>query len=199
MKKNNIMRAVAWSLASVVLGGALVYYNFIYQPPTTPFAIGEECPDFTAKQVAYNGTKWEDTGETFSLSDYKGKVVIVNFWATWCADCVKELPDFDRVYKEYSDEVELLAVADKSDSMSYMVRWLNGEGWKSHSPNSDWKPFTFTIGQNDQEDLFSRLGGSGAIPRTVIVDKNGVAVAEANKLNYEELKALIEPYLSAEE
>lgn len=50
------------------------------------------------------------SGETVRLSDLKGKKVFINFWATWCPPCKKEMPEMQKFYEEYSDEVEILAV-----------------------------------------------------------------------------------------
>lgn len=63
-------------------------------------AIGKLAPNFTLENL---------DGEEVSLSDYKGKIVFLNFWATWCPFCVKEMPDFDKLIKE-NDDLVVLAV-----------------------------------------------------------------------------------------
>ena len=60
-----------------------------------------EAPDFEVTLVS---------GETVKLSDYRGQKVLLNFWATWCGPCVKEMPAFQRLYEEYPDDVVILAV-----------------------------------------------------------------------------------------
>ena len=48
-----------------------------------------------------------------NLSDYEGKVVILNFWATWCAPCLDEIPDLNRLQREYADDLVILSVSDE--------------------------------------------------------------------------------------
>jgi peroxiredoxin len=63
---------------------------------------GSKAPDFTLKTL---------DGQETSLKDYRGKKVILNFWATWCPPCKAEIPEMQRFYKEYhSKNVEILAV-----------------------------------------------------------------------------------------
>ena len=65
----------------------------------------------TPEQKASPGLSLIDAdGNTVMLSDFVGKTVVINFWATWCSPCVGELPEFYDVYKEYSDRVEFLFV-----------------------------------------------------------------------------------------
>ena len=57
---------------------------------------------------------YDQYGKKHSLEEYKGKVVVINFWATWCGYCVRELPEFEKVYKEFGSnkkEVVILGVA----------------------------------------------------------------------------------------
>ncbi|MRH42606.1 redoxin domain-containing protein [Aquibacillus halophilus] len=63
--------------------------------------IGDKAPDFTLETL---------DGEKVSLSDYQGKKVFLNFWATWCGPCRVEMPDMEEFYNEYGDEVEIIAV-----------------------------------------------------------------------------------------
>ena len=62
---------------------------------------GEMAPDFELKTLG---------GETVKLSDYKGKKVILNFWATWCPPCREEMPEMQDFHDEHGEEVEILAV-----------------------------------------------------------------------------------------
>ncbi|PAV29383.1 cytochrome C biogenesis protein [Virgibacillus profundi] len=62
---------------------------------------GDMAPDFELETL---------DGKTVKLSDYKGKKVILNFWATWCPPCREEMPEMQDFHDEYGDEVEILAV-----------------------------------------------------------------------------------------
>ena len=71
----------------------------------TEVKAGEAAPDFTVLSPELKEVK---------LSDYKGKVVVINFWATWCGYCVQEMPEFEKVYKEFGSnkkDVIILGVA----------------------------------------------------------------------------------------
>ncbi|WP_338469358.1 TlpA disulfide reductase family protein [Niallia sp. XMNu-256] len=72
------------------------------QKDTLPgLAIGEKAPDFELKTLS---------GETVKLSDYRGKKVLINFWATWCPPCKEEMPDMEKFYQENREDVVILAV-----------------------------------------------------------------------------------------
>ena len=60
-------------------------------------------------------------GKKHNLADYKGKVVVINFWATWCGYCVRELPDFEKVYKEFGSntkDVVILGIAGPKSKLN---------------------------------------------------------------------------------
>ncbi|MGI9546409.1 MAG: TlpA family protein disulfide reductase [Flavobacteriaceae bacterium] len=62
-------------------------------------------------------------GGEFNLSEAEGKVVLINFWATWCPPCVAEMPDLNELYQDYSDEVVFLFVArDKKSSVDTFMK-----------------------------------------------------------------------------
>ena len=58
-----------------------------------------------------------ETGLPDSLSAYKGKIVVLNLWATWCGPCRRELPSLERLYSNYKDELVVLALSDENDSV----------------------------------------------------------------------------------
>ena len=79
----------------------------------------EEIPEIPAPDF----TLTDQNGEPHTLSDYKGQVVFLNFWATWCGPCKQEMPDIQAMYEEFnqnSDEVVILGVANpKTDDVPY--------------------------------------------------------------------------------
>ena len=58
-----------------------------------------------------------DTGEEDRLSHYAGKVVILNFWATWCAPCLDEIPDLNRLQREYPDDLAIISISDEDPEL----------------------------------------------------------------------------------
>jgi peroxiredoxin len=94
------MKKIIGSLLLLILIG-VAFYQVLNQPDT-PVQAGEgnEAIDFTLK---------DPDGKEISLSDYKGKKVLLNFWATWCNPCKKEMPDLEKIHQSYPD-VAVLAV-----------------------------------------------------------------------------------------
>lgn len=87
--------------------GTLLFANGFFVNETTkpepglPLTIGSPAPDFSLGQLA---------GEKVSLSDFKGKPVIINFWATWCLPCKEEMPLLDKVTHQHAGQVVVLGV-----------------------------------------------------------------------------------------
>lgn len=112
--------------------------------------VGMKAPDFELKNLS---------GERVKLSDYMGKKVIVNFWATWCPPCKAEIPDLQRYYTEAGDEVQILAV--------------------NIDPQNDVKKFvadtkvTFPV-LLDDKDSVNRLYKILSIPTTYFIDEEGI-------------------------
>ncbi|WP_282059946.1 TlpA disulfide reductase family protein [Bacillus pumilus] len=88
------------SAVLLVLIGLLVWNLLEPKEPAIGLEKGDKAPDFELKTL---------DGQMASLSDYQGKKVLVNFWATWCKPCRTEMPDLDAIRSEY-DRVEVLAV-----------------------------------------------------------------------------------------
>ncbi len=108
-------------------------------------------------------TVYDENGKEVSLSDSYGKPIVVNFWATWCGYCVKELPDFDALYKEYGDEIVFM-----------MVDLPDGQRETESSARSfiKEKGYSFPI-YFDLNGSASKAYVENGIPVTVFIDKNG--------------------------
>jgi len=91
----------------------LVVGGFIYallRPGTSGPAVGDAAPDFQLSDL---------DGRTLQLSDYRGKVVVLNFWATWCAPCVQEMPSLNRLVETLGPRgVAVLAVSVDDDEQA---------------------------------------------------------------------------------
>lgn len=101
-KKRNraIMRSIILSLLVAAIGYTI--YNSVTAENIEVLKVGDKAPDFTLQDM---------DGTSHKLSDYEGEGVFLNFWGTWCAPCVKEMPAMDRQYQEFEQQgVQILAV-----------------------------------------------------------------------------------------
>jgi peroxiredoxin len=107
-------------------------------------------------------------GNLEGLDDHSGKVIFVNFWATWCVPCVKEMPSFENLYRRYrSQGLTLLAVSlDKGDSSKVQ-------------DFADKHKLSFPI-LLDIEGVAEKLYPSFSIPFTYVIDKQGRVVARVD-------------------
>ena len=113
--------------------------------------ISGPAPDFTLKS---------NTGKNIRLSDLRGQVVMINFWASWCGPCRQEMPILDDLYKRYSKlGFTLIGVNVEQDSS------------KANAYLKD-IPVSFPV-LYDTGNLTSKLYNVNAMPTTVMVDRNG--------------------------
>jgi peroxiredoxin len=107
-------------------------------------------------------------GNMEGLDDHLGKVIVVNFWATWCVPCVKEMPSFENLYRRYrSQGLTLLAVSlDKGDSTKVQEF-------------ADKHKLSFPI-LLDTKGVAEKLYPSFSIPFTYVIDKQGRVVARVD-------------------
>lgn len=117
--------------------------------------VGEAAPDFTLKNMQ---------GENVTLSDLRGKVVLVNFWASWCPPCRQEMPSMEELYQHLQDrEFEMLAINVEENGPDAVAKFLED---KSHS-----FPILF-----DPQTQAQRRYNVSRFPETFVVDRNGIVV-----------------------
>lgn len=134
------------------------------------------------RQEAIDVTFYDSEGKAVKLSDYYGKPVVMNFWATWCGYCKQEMPDFQEVYEEYKDKVEFLFINSTDGSRETREKaetYLQEQG--------------YTIPAFYDEDMDAVYTYSvNSLPTTMLLDKEGRVAAYAPGLIEKEalIKAL---------
>lgn len=195
MIKKKAAQIIAWSVAGVVLVGALGYYNFVDKALESGVEVGNICPDFTVQTYKKEDGKFATGGEDFTLSDYRGKIVVINFWATYCGPCIAELPEFDQFQKDYAEDVQVIALdGEVSEDYASLCEWIN-----TNDKSAAWKEFDIAFGwyDVDENNVYNTLGfTSGMLPGTMIVNREGVIVySQDGSMHYEDLAEIIGPYL----
>ena len=172
-KVYKILKLIIWVLLfAVLIVGAYVAYNNLSvqvdlggltaQPTseTEGEAAANTAPDFTV---------YDREGNGYKLSDFRGKPVILNFWASWCGPCKSEMPDFEELYKAYGDDIHFLMVnlTDGSqETVETASSYISGQG------------YTFPV-YYDTDMEAAMTYGIYAVPQTYFIDGDGNIVTYA--------------------
>jgi len=136
--------------AATLLGSFLVFLAGCYSG-NHPARIGSIAPDFTV----------QDSDHSVTLSQFRGQVVVLNFWATWCPPCVEEVPSMVRMQNLLKSKgVTVLAVSIDADDAAY------------HKFLKDYSVSMITV--RDESKKASSLYGTFGWPETFIIDRNGI-------------------------
>lgn len=115
-----------------------------------------------------------ESGGKIRISDYRGKVVLLNFWATECGGCVLEIPSFIEIENAYKDK-GFTAIGVSMDILYESLKDAN-EAWGKVRPFMATRGINYTIAMGD--DAISRAYALNAFPATYLIDKSGrIAVA----------------------
>lgn len=125
-------------------------------------------------------------GETLKTSDFRGKVWLVNFWATTCATCVKEMPALIDTHKKFAGQgFEVVAVAMNYDPPSYVAAFAKERG------------LPFRVALDARDEVAAGFGGVRLTPTTFLIDKQGRIVQQyLGEPDFAKLHALISQLLA---
>jgi len=130
----------------------VVVFAWLISVEVGAVGLHDEAPDFTLKSL---------TGGNLRLEEYRGQVVLINFWASWCGPCRQEMPLLDRLHHRYEDT-------------GFAVLGVNVEGEVEPAQNIvDKTNVTFPILIDDGQKV-SEMYNLEAMPSTVVVDRDGV-------------------------
>ncbi|MBD5131247.1 MAG: redoxin family protein [Clostridiales bacterium] len=196
------VQLAAWVTAIIVLIGALVFYNFIdVEKPDDSgnggggdevkigYTVGDLAPDFTVELYG--------SDESFTLYDNRGKITVINFWATWCTPCVNEIPYFNELAANHP-EIDVIAIHGSS---TRPVEQFIKDRWGELT-------ISLTFAQDNLNGgnclTYLLLGGKSTWPMTVIVDEDGYVIYNSTQSfhDYEDLenkfKKLVEERTNAD-
>ena len=144
-----------------------------------------KAPDFTLRTVQ---------GELFKLSENRGKVIMLNFWGTWCGPCRREIPDFNKLHAKYQkDGLEIVGVTLTSGSSKNILEFMND--W-------DMEYTVLTDIDNNETQIVTSIYGRAigrpitGIPTTLIIDQEGYIVKgyigpRSERVFYKDLQPLL--------
>lgn len=146
----------------LILGIALLLYPTLSEKAAEAETTTEQNVTLsdTVQYQKYKDIKiFDKDGNEIMLSDLSGKPIILNFWATWCGYCIQEMPDFEKAYKEYGEEIQFLIV-NTDDGIAKGESFIKDRGYSFPT-------------YYDLEYSAAITYGITGIPRTIAIDKDG--------------------------
>ena len=137
----------------------------------------EKRPDFTLLDLS---------NKSRSISEWDDKVILINFWATWCPPCVKEVPTLDKLNTDFKDK-GFVVIGIAIDSLDAVFDFVDPLDLK----------YPILLAEQQGIELSQAYGNRlGILPFTVIVDRQGnIALKHSGEITYEQVESLIKPLL----
>ncbi len=160
MKKRTILITLLFIL---LIGGSYLAYNHLSSSYNTNNIDEKE------KIEMLDFTVYDETGKEYKLSDFKGKPIVLNFWASWCPPCISEMPHFNETYLKYKDKIHFLMINSTDGSRETL------ETAQAYLKD---KNYSFTV-LYDTKQYASYTYQVSSLPTTYFIDKDGYLVVHA--------------------
>ena len=139
-----------------ILTNSVFAQTFMAQ--TNPPMLGKVCPDFSMSVIGANGVE-----KPLALSELRGKVVILEFWATYCAPCIPYIKHFEKLQFQFGDAIKVIEISE--ENRDKVDAFVQKRGYKNVSFAMDW-------GRKLSDMFYHHF-----IPHTVVIDQDGVVLA----------------------
>ena len=146
------MKSVRTALLALGAAGLLLIAGCTTVQVDDGSMVGQKAPEFTLPDLE---------GRPVSLSKYQGKVVVLDFWASWCAPCVQELPAFQSLQERYGDKGLEMVGVNVSDENPDVAGFLRGRKIR----------YTNLVGDEKMQELYGPIVG---FPTTFVIDRQGM-------------------------
>jgi cytochrome c biogenesis protein CcmG/thiol:disulfide interchange protein DsbE len=161
-------RGIAAFAATVLVAGSLLVLLWVrllaaHQATQALFGsplVGHRAPDFAL--TLYNGYGATAPGQRLRLADLRGKVVLVNFWASWCQPCLEEVPIVEQAWKQYRSQGLVVVGVDYEDQSSAARAFLQQQG------------ITYPTGPDAADGAIAIAYGVTGTPESAFIDRSGV-------------------------
>ena len=147
--------------------------------------VGDPAPDFELTNLM---AAKDASDRSVKLSELKGRVVVLSFWATWCAPCKEEMPHLNKFYMEHKDDgLTILSVSiDDARNLSKVKPYIKSKG------------YSFPVVNDKDSSVISHYNTAKVVPYTVVIGRDGKVAAQHSGYNpgdeeklLEELKTLL--------
>ena len=143
-------------VAFVILTNSVFAQTFMAQ--TNSPMLGKVCPDFSMSVIGANGVE-----KPLALSELRGKVVILEFWATYCAPCIPYIKHFEKLQSQFGDAIKVIEISE--ENRDKVDAFIQKRGYRNVSFAMDW-------GRKLNDMFYHHF-----IPHTVVIDQDGVVLA----------------------
>lgn len=152
---------IPYALAALV-AGLVVLFAWVNRDRLRPVSPGRPAPNFSA---------YDTSGTLVTMEDFRGKVLLINIWATWCTGCLEEMPSMQRLYEELHDgDFEILAVSIDAPM---------GEQDRFGEVGGDFRAFSESLGLtfpifHDPTGRIGEIYQITGVPESFVVNREGV-------------------------
>lgn len=183
-ERNRHLQALLSGFGVAALLFGLVYASTKVELDSSLLRAGDAMPDFTLADLE---------GDPVSLSSLEGRAVVLNFWATWCPPCRREMPLLDSVQKEYGPKGLTIVGVDLEEPPETVRAYVEGVGVQYPI----WLDDSSQNASDRTRDLFTKIGGVG-LPTTVFIGRDGVIQgSQVGELSLGVLQNRVETLLAA--